>query len=391
MNTKSNKKFIQFPNEYNEEVLEHFNFLDNIIENDNSNTNIIKSDYAVLLKKKICPSCKRTGAKLQIVKSNQGIYFCTISCFHHSCELGKKSKGFYTFIKERNLEFEFNKAKKLKKLNYIPEITRVSTNKFEKISNYDELNKSILEKINIAFGTHRQYLKDFYSLEEETELSLRARKYLQDKLNIIDNCRYKYFFVTDNYKNPFFNRIIYTTFDKDGDIMFFQGRWLEGDYGIDKNNTHFSHKRKYYNFPGEVFTSNVDFVDKTKEIIILESFPDAQFFENSIGMGSLNISSNFRKEIIDKDIKNLYFIYDNDFGKEINTGLERAKEVIKAGYYAFNWRYFFTLFDIKGNERINFKDGEHLLKFFKKTFNENLEVIEFDMIKYFFTNKIENL
>lgn len=281
-----------------------------------------------------------------------------VTCFRPSCVLcgnpisatkwlAMKFPDLYEELKEEIHKLTANTSKENEKI--------LENKKLEAI-NYQKLREQkILQEQKEKELKDWEEFKSFRSIRYKTDISIFAKKYCENRkipLSII-----KTFMVCDTGK--FKNRLIIPFYNKEKKIIFWQGRTLDN---IEPKymNSAFVNKPLY----------NIDFLDKTKPVIVFEGPIDSMFVENATATTGAEISEN-NTDILNS-IPSVYYIFDND-----KAGASATKKFIKNGKFCFLWFKF--LANLKLSSKIkDFNDLYIALnRKTKFTFNE---------LKPFFSN-----
>lgn len=161
------------------------------------------------------------------------------------------------------------------------------------------------------------------------------------------------------------NRIVIPFYRRNGSISFFQARSLDPNSEI-----------KYLSSLKKKEIYNMDFVDKSKPIIVLEGPIDSMFVENSIATVGISSSKEINSMLGNSSLK-VYYLYDNDKAGRISAYLK-----VLEGYPVFSWNRF--LFE--SNLPANVKDINDVVcssKYIKFSTDQ--------LIPYFTTSPIEYL
>lgn len=207
---------------------------------------------------------------------------------------------------------------------YFPEFHRMFLNEFLQLEIGSE--KVILpvyeKKIEVVKKVMKKRDK-FISLisNEKNELIDKSIEYVKGRL-IPEEVWKKWFVCT---KGVMKNRLIIPFYNKEDEIYFWQGRALFDTM-----------YPKYLNCERERenIIYNIDFIDESKPVGVLEGVVDSLFLTNSIA----TLSTNWSKEIQTKlDSLKTYYIIDYDSS---NDTKKRIEELLKQGKVLFNWVKF---------------------------------------------------
>lgn len=214
-------------------------------------------------------------------------------------------------------------------------------------------------------------IKEKKELEDKLKEDNEATKYFKP-INTAGGCQkqaiaycvdrmipeesYNKFFYADDGKYK--NRIIIPFYSKDGSIKFFQGR------SLDKND-----KVKYLSRVGKTALYNIDFVDRTKPLMILEGPIDSMFVLNSTATVGAGSSSELNSELKGYE---RYWIYDNDA-----AGIKSSGKKVRQKENVFLWKKFLNEWNIVAD----IKDINDLVLHLKRK-----EKFKFEDFKDYFTN-----
>lgn len=158
----------------------------------------------------------------------------------------------------------------------------------------------------------RTQVDSFSPINSDSDLAKEALSYCK-KRRIFPEV-YNKFMVAEN--GIYRNRLIIPFYKKDGSYPFFQGRLLRGE-GV-----------KYLSKLGKKMMYGEDWLDRGLPHIVVEGPIDATFISNSVGLVGVGVDSFDRN-------RNTHFWLDYD-----ETGLDKAKELLKVGASVFNWKKF---------------------------------------------------
>jgi Straboviridae DNA primase len=131
-------------------------------------------------------------------------------------------------------------------------------------------------------------------------------------------------------------RLIIPFYNKDKKVNYFLARSLYGQ------------EPKYKCAPGSKQIYNIDFIDKSKEVIFLEGPLDSLFCENAIAITGLQIGEEQEEKV--KEL-NLYYLLDGDA-----PGKKKSIEFLKQGRWVFNWKKFLVDNDLPEQEKWDVND-----------------------------------
>lgn len=263
-----------------------------------------------------CPSCgdskysqrKTRGYFLKGVAKNN--YHWTYVCHNGDCVYKDNGVLASRFLKEQFPEIHKDYSKEVFQ-NFI-------SKKKEKKSVVEEVEKPYNEKDDLKYF--------FPILSGNGKLfDLAKQTCIRRK---IPNWEKFYVAVNGFYQG----RLIIPFYDKNGKIYYFQGRTL-----IDSDTKYLNRK------VGEKEIYGIDFLDRLKEVIVLEGPIDSMFVENSIAILGLSFTDKIRESI--KGLK-LYYLLDND-----KDGKRNSKKLLKNGEYVFFWDKFLEDLGLR-NEKI---------------------------------------
>lgn len=249
----------------------------------------------------ICGDSKTNKSKRRAYiyqRDGKWFFHCHNSC---GCSLGS------TWLK-RNYPGDYDK--------YIQDVIQGSSFKFG-----EEIKASPIKRT-----PPRKEL--FKSIDSPCELSEIAVKYCEFR-RIFPEV-YKKFLIADSglYKD----RLIIPFYHQDGSYHFFQARALKGQ------------SVKYLSKMGPKEMYGIDFLDKTRDYIVVEGPIDATFLDNSIALVGANVTN------LKGFTGQPHFWLDFD-----ETGLAKSKELLEMGASVFNWKKYIreTGLDLKGKMDIN--------------------------------------
>lgn len=154
------------------------------------------------------------------------------------------------------------------------------------------------------------------------------------------------------------NRLIIPFYNKNNKIIYWHARAL------------YNQEPKYLNCTfdkNKVIQSQIEMIDKSKEVILVEGYIDSLFINNSISTLGTNWSRENQEEL---DKLNCYYMLDYDTTKET---AKKIQQLLKSGKWVFNWKKYLkdsgyltnTKWDInllylhqKRNEPYTFSDFE---------------------------------
>jgi hypothetical protein len=221
------------------------------------------------------------------------------------------------------------------------------------------LHNKPIEENNKELVKPRINIKKVYSLfsDVDNEVLNDARKYCIRRRIPNDILKKWYVCLDGKYKN----RIIIPFYNKEGKIYYWQGRAIYDD------------EPKYLNRDGskEDIAYNLDFIDKTKPIIITEGVIDSLFINNSVSVLSVNWSDNIQNKL--DQLESYYLLDDDDAGKK------KSMELIEQNRQVFLWNKFKRNQNLPDklkwdiNDFILFKDIKDKINFdfFKPYFSHN--------------------
>ena len=207
----------------------------------------------------------------------------------------------------------------------------------------------------------------FISIDDsnnENKLIIKAKKYVIDR-NIPESVWKKWFVCIDGKMK---NRLIIPFYNKEGDIYYWQGRAL------------FSKMQpKYLNceYDKEEIIYNLDFIDKSKPIGIVEGIIDSLFLNNSISVLSTNWSE-YIQEIL--DTLDSYYVIDYDSSKHTK---KRVDQLLKEGKKVFNWVNFIKDLGLPKKSKWDLND---VCRFINKK-----DSFKYEEIKSYITNSYYDL
>lgn len=224
-------------------------------------------------------------------------------------------------------------------------------------SGYEVKTKRVVN----LFSKREPLIYDFYKdckfssiINNDTQLAKDAIRFCQ-KRRIPEETWKKFLVCTSGRLR---NRLVIPYFDKSGDIVFFSARKIyDHTEGV-----------KYVCQIGDKYIYNLDFVDTTKPVIVVEGPVDAMFIENSVAMtGAANMEIEHVKA-------ELFYILDND-----DTGRRESLKLLKKGKNVFNWKKYL---EDKGLYYSKIKDINDLI------LKQNIDKIRFEDVKDYFTNSL---
>ena len=188
----------------------------------------------------------------------------------------------------------------------------------EKDLEADALRKKVAEEKDVKF---------FKPINSKGKLFEDARTYCI-KRKIPESIWSKFFVATDRrYKN----RLIIPFFNKSKEILYWQGRHLYGEEPkylnrmVDKSNAIY----------------NLDNIDETKPVVVLEGPIDSMFVENAIATLGLELNEKMQRKI---DTLDAYYLFDND-----EAGQTKSRKYLKNNKYVFLWKSFLKDYELPGN------------------------------------------
>ena len=237
----------------------------------------------------------------------------------------------------------------------------------KRITNDDDSTETLAEKTLIEESVNvKEYYKDckFEPILSESyrdTVLFKDAKNLCTKRRIPTDIWHKFYVCT---KGKLAHRIIIPFYSKAGKIEWFTARNI------------YKHmpEPKYLNCIGPKKIYNIDFVDKTKEIVIVEGPLDSTFWQNGIAVSGLSV--NLLGEYLDLKLR---FILDND-----SSGNITAMKLLNKGYYVFVWGKFLK---DKGLMYSKIKDVNDLYLAMDK--HDRFEYNE--LSKYFTNNRLDGI
>jgi len=245
-------------------------------------------------------------------------YFWAFKCFNDGCKANGEGNAWpaegwlkYTnknlhdsFVKEFLTSNNFGEAKK--------DLEEQIKKHEEKILKEEKENKK--RKLR----REKKELKHFVSINKKIDICDVARNECIRR-KIPENIWKKWYVSTDGlYKN----RMIIPFFGKGNKITYFQGRTLYDD--IPKYLNRLTNK--------ESAIYNIENIDRTKPVIVLEGPVDSMFIENAIAVMGTDISEERQQLLIGLD---LYYLWDND-----KAGRRKSEECLLQGKKVFLWNKF---------------------------------------------------
>lgn len=216
--------------------------------------------------------------------------------------------------------------------------------------------KAVVEEVVKPYD-EKNDLKYFFPIESSSGRLFDLGKELCVRRKIPEQYWKKFYIATNGFYQ---GRMIIPFYDNTGKIYYFQGRTL-----IDSD-------RRYLNRKiGDKEIFGIDFIDRSKEVVVLEGPIDSMFIENAIAILGLSFSDKIKENI--KGLK-LYYLLDND-----KDGKRNAKKLLRNGEYVFFWSKFLEDLGLK-NEKI--KDINDVVM---KT---NVEIFAFEDLRKYFSNDV---
>lgn len=154
-------------------------------------------------------------------------------------------------------------------------------------------------------------------------------------------------------------RMIIPFFNKDNEAIWFQARTLKKS------------EVKYLSMEGEKQIYNIDFVDKTKPVIMVEGPIDSMFIENCVA--SCGSDLNAEKEQL-KGV-DVYYLLDGD-----ETGKNVSLKLLNQGKNVFLWDKFIEFYKLEKQDKWDINDVYLALK--------RKDNFKFEELKPFFTNSM---
>lgn len=195
--------------------------------------------------------------------------------------------------------------------------------------------------------------------EEENSLIKKAQDYVTDR-KIPKDIWAKWFVCSEG---TMVNRLIIPFYDKEDQIYFWQGRALNSKMQPKYLNCKQSRDQAIY---------NIDFIDRGKEVVIVEGVIDSLFIENCIATLSTNWSEEVQKIL---NLLNSYYLIDYD---DSNETKKRVENLIKEGKKLFNWVNFIKDLGLPKKKKWDIND---VYRYTNRT-----EKFTFDELKCYFTN-----
>ena len=178
------------------------------------------------------------------------------------------------------------------------------------------------------------------------------------KKRMIPENVYKKFFVCNEGKYK--GRLFIPFYKKDGKISFFQGRSLYKYI-----------EPKYMSKIGNTALYNFDFIDKSKEIVVLEGPIDSMFIENATATCGAGSSGNLDSQLVGL---NCFYLFDND-----EAGNKKAGQKVREGKSVFIWSKFLNDYGLTDVKDIN----DVIIKLNKK------DKFKFEELRPYFTNILD--
>jgi len=281
-------------------------------------------------------------------------YFWAFKCFNEGCPASGEGNAWSA---EKWLKFT---SKELYK-RYSRELFKIHSSEKENSEKEREerLRQKKLEeeKRKKQIEKEKQAIKHFKTINGDSDfLSQKGREFVEKRR--IPREVWKRWWVATG--GMYRNRLIIPFFNKSNTIYYYQARTLVGD------------EPKYLNRLGskDDVIYNIDHIDPSKPVIVLEGIIDSLFIENSIAIIGASISNKVKKRISKLDV---YYLFDND-----KTGMEKSKKLLLDGEKVFLWNKWHLSSGCKDiNDVIvkyeieKFKFG-HLEDYFSKNFYDKL-------------------
>ena len=217
--------------------------------------------------------------------------------------------------------------------------------------------------------SEKKDLKYFISINSDNDLSKSALEVCTSR-NIPNNKYKNWYVATDGrYKN----RLIIPIYDKKNQIAYWQGRALENQ------------DPKYLNCfrsCDDAILAQLETVNLSQPIIIVEGYIDSLFIENSVATMSTNWSQDIQEKL---DNLNCYYLIDYD--KDNKQVQKRQIRLLKQNKDVFNWYKYLKDHNLEAREKWDINDlyshynNKLLFTFndFKKWFtNDYLDKIYFN-------------
>lgn len=199
----------------------------------------------------------------------------------------------------------------------------------------------------------------FRPLNIDSELSRKAIQYCENRK--IDKKYYNNFFVAVDGKYK--NRLIIPVLNRDGEIIFWQGRLMEKKDG----------EAKYLNpkLNRDSLLFGIERMDIEKPVIVFEGPIDSLFVDNGVATMGVSIPHNIRELL--NAIDQVFYVFDND-----DAGREMSVKYLKDSKYVFNWFMFIRDHQL---EKYKIKDMNDLYMVMNRD-----KPFSFDELKPYFTN-----
>lgn len=193
----------------------------------------------------------------------------------------------------------------------------------------------------------------------DSELSRKAIQYCESRK--IDKKYYENFSVAIDGKYK--GRLIIPVFNRDGDVIFWQGRLLEKKDG----------EAKYLNpkLNRDSLLFGIERMDIEKPVIVFEGPIDSLFVENGVATMGVSIPLNIRELL--KELDRVFYVFDND-----DAGRDMSVKYLKEAKYVFNWFMFIRDHKL---EKYEIKDMNDLYLAMNRD-----KPFSFEELKPYFTN-----
>lgn len=185
---------------------------------------------------------------------------------------------------------------------------------------------------------HLQYFVSFSDSSFKSDNFKIALKILQDR-RIPEEIYNTWYFC---FNKKFKDRIIIPIYDKNGKIVYWQGRTIFSNF-----------EPKYMNCSidkTKAVMCQLEKIDIKKPLLILEGYIDSIFADNSISV----LSYNFGKKI-EEELDKLQSYYVIDFEDVLETK-KRNLQLLQQGKFLFNWKRFLKYNNIPFRKKWDFND-----------------------------------
>jgi hypothetical protein len=243
----------------------------------------------------------------------------------------------------------------------------------DEIKSYGKKDKKETDALKVLIERQREddAIKQKKMLESDMEKDKQATKFFkkitkpgQFQQAAVEFCKkrmipeevWKKFYYCDEGK--YHGRVIIPFYDKDGKIVFFQGRTLDGS------------KAKYMSRVGHTALYNWDFIDKSKAIAVLEGPINAMFVENGTATVGAGSSGGLDEQLKDLDC---WYIFDND-----DAGRKHAYKKVQEGKPVFMWNTFIFSYNLPRD--IN--DINDAIMFLKRTKKFTIKELQHCFTRY---------